>query len=376
MNLSMQMRAIDITQYGAAEFLKITQRDIPDPSDQQVLIQVAAAGVNRSDIMQRKGLYPPPTGASDILGLEVAGIVVAVGTGVTQLKVGDRVCALVTGGGYAEYCLAAERLCLPIPHGFSYLQAAALPEAFFTVWSNVFDRARLLPHETLLIHGGSSGIGTTAIQIAKMYGAKVIVTAGNDAKCQFCLDLGADAAINYNTHGFVKEINELTNNHGVDVILDMVGGDYFARNIQCMAFDARLIQIALQNGPKAELNLLPILTKRLTISGSTLRARDDHFKATIAGQLHKNIWPLLATGKIKPVIHTSFALEDASQAHSLMESSQHIGKIVLTVGGNAYEIPIHSATKEATQPQDVLLETQSPQPDVIILPSLSAEISL
>lgn len=375
MNLPSQIYAIEMTQYGAADCLKATQRDCPEPNAQQVLIQVAAAGVNRPDVMQRKGLYPAPAGASDILGLEVAGTIAAVGADVTHLKVGERVCALVTGGGYAEYCLATASLCLPIPNGFSYLQAAALPETFFTVWSNVFDRARLLPHETLLIHGGSSGIGTTAIQMAKIYGAKVIVTAGTDAKCQFCLDLGADAAINYNTQGFVKEVNELTENRGVDVILDMIGGDYFARNIQCMAFDARLIQIALQNGPKAELNLIPILTKRLTISGSTLRARNDMFKAAIAEQLHKNIWPLLASGKIKPVIHTSFALEDAGQAHTLMESSQHIGKIMLTVGANAHEIP-GRAIAPAVTPVDTLRDAQTPQPNVIILPPPSEEIEI
>ena len=321
------MRAIEIK----AETLRLTKRPIPTPADFQVLIKTAAAGVNRPDIMQRKGLYPPPSGASDIPGLEIAGTVVATGAAVNQLKPGDSVCALVTGGGYAEYCLASAALCLPIPESLSFVQAAALPETFFTVWSNVFDRADLLPNETLLVHGGGSGIGTTAIQLAKAFGAKVIITAGSEAKCQFCLELGADAAINYNTRDFVEEINRLTDSKGVDVILDIIGGDYFPRNLKCMAFDARLVQIAIQNGPKAEINLLSIMLKRFSITGSTLRARDDNFKAGIAEKLHQKVWPLLASGKIKPVIHSTFALKDAALAHDLMESSQHIGKIILEV---------------------------------------------
>ena len=327
MPLPNTMRAIEI-EAGA---LKLTERPIPTPADYQVLIKIAAAGVNRPDIMQRKGLYPAPSGASDIPGLEIAGTVVATGAAVSHLKSGDSVCALVTGGGYAEYCLASAALCLPIPEGLSFVQAAALPETFFTVWSNVFDRAHLLPNETLLVHGGSSGIGTTAIQLAKAFHAKVIVTAGSEAKCQFCMELGADAAINYKEQDFVEEINRLTDSKGVDVILDMIGGDYFPRNLKCMASDARLVQIAIQNGAKAEINLLPIMLKRLTITGSTLRARDDAFKADIAQKLHKNVWPLLATGKIKPIIHSTFALNDAAFAHELMESSRHIGKIILEV---------------------------------------------
>lgn len=327
MPLPNTMRAIEIE----AEALKLTERPIPLPADHQVLIKIAAAGVNRPDIMQRKGLYLPPADASDIPGLEISGTVVATGAVVNHLKSGDSVCALVTGGGYAEYCLASAELCLPVPEGWSFVQAASLPETFFTVWSNVFDRAHLLPNETLLVHGGSSGIGTTAIQLAKAFHAKVIVTAGSKAKCQFCIELGADAAINYKEQDFVEEINWLTDSKGVDVILDMIGGDYFQRNLKCMAFDARLVQIAIQNGAKAEINLLPILLKRLTITGSTLRARDDVFKADIAQKLHKNVWPLLATGKIKPVIHSTFALNDAACAHELMESSQHIGKIILEV---------------------------------------------
>ncbi|MEI6270086.1 MAG: NAD(P)H-quinone oxidoreductase [Methylococcaceae bacterium] len=321
------MRAIEI-EAGA---LKLTKRPIPVPMDYQVLIKVAAAGVNRPDIMQRKGLYPAPSGASDIPGLEVAGTIVATGAAVRHLQSGDAVCALATGGGYADYCLATASHCLPIPENFSLVQAAALPETFFTVWSNVFDRAQLLPNETLLVHGGSSGIGTTAIQLAKAFDAKVIVTAGSDAKCYRCLELGADAAINYQEQDFVAEVNRLTDSKGVDVILDMIGGDYFPRNLKCMAFDARLVQIAIQNGVKSEINLLSLMLKRLTLTGSTLRARDDDFKATIAQQLYQKVWPLLATGKIKPIIHSTFAINDAAKAHELMESSQHIGKIILEV---------------------------------------------
>jgi len=321
------MQAIEIDD-GA---LKLTERPIPAPGDFQVLIKIAAAGVNRPDIMQRKGLYPAPSGASDIPGLEVAGTVVATGATVSHLNSGDAVCALVTGGGYAEFCLASAAHCLPIPESWSMVQAAALPETFFTVWSNVFDRARLLPNETLLVHGGSSGIGTTAIQLARAFHAKIIITAGSEAKCQFCIALGADAAINYKEKDFVAEINRLTDSEGVDVILDMIGGDYFPRNLKCMATDARLVQIAIQNGPKAEINLLPVMLKRLTLTGSTLRARDDSFKADIAQKLLKHVWPLLRTGKIKPIIHSTFALNDATLAHELMESSRHIGKIILEV---------------------------------------------
>ena len=327
MQLTNSMRAIEIV----AKALKLTKRPIPTPADYQVLIKIVAAGVNRPDIMQRKGLYPAPSGASDIPGLEIAGTVVATGAAVSHLKPGDSVCALVTGGGYAEYCLASAALCLPIPEGLSFIQAAALPETFFTVWSTVFDRAHLLPNETLLVHGGSSGIGTAAIQLAKAFHAKVIVTAGSEAKCQFCMELGADDAINYKEQDFVEETNRLTDNKGVDVILDMIGGDYFPRNLKCMASEARLVQIAIQNGAKAEINLLPIMLKRLTITGSTLRTRNDAFKADIAQKLYKNVWPLLATGKIKPVIYSTFALNDAAFAHELIESSRHIGKIILEV---------------------------------------------
>ncbi|MDO9267678.1 MAG: NAD(P)H-quinone oxidoreductase [Methylobacter sp.] len=311
--------------------LKPVQRAIPTPSANQVLIKVAAAGVNRPDVMQRKGLYPAPPGASDIPGLEVAGTIVALGDNISHLHEGDRVCALVSGGGYAEYCLASTALCLPIQENLSFNEAAALPETFFTVWSNVFDRAHLQSGETLLVHGGTSGIGTAAIQLAKAFNAKVIVTAGSNEKCEFCLQLGADGAINYKEQDFVEETMRFTDNKGVDVILDMIGGDYFPRNLKCMTDDARLVQIAIQNGPKAEINLLPVMLKRLTLTGSTLRARDDTFKAAIATQLLEKVWPLLESGRIKPVIHSTFALIDAALAHQLMESSQHIGKIILTV---------------------------------------------
>lgn len=327
MQVPSTMLAIEIV----AGVLKLTERPVPKPGLNQVLIKVAAAGVNRPDIMQRKGLYPATIGASDIPGLEISGIIVARGscTPLSPFNLGDSVCALVSGGGYAGYCLANVTHCLPIPNGLSLVEAAALPETFFTVWSNVFDRAQLQHGETLLVHGGSSGIGTTAIQLAKAFGAKVIITAGSKAKCERCLELGADAAINYKEHDFVLEIKRLTNNNGVDVILDMIGADYFSHNLHCMANDARLVQIGIQNGGKAEISLLPIMLKRLTITGSTLRARDDTFKAHIAEKLQQQVWPLLANGTIKPIIHARFTLNEASKAHELMESSLHIGKILL-----------------------------------------------
>jgi len=311
--------------------LQLGIRALPDFSTTDVLIKVVAAGVNRADIMQRKGLYPPPMGASDILGLEVSGIVEAVGVDVDSVKVGDRVCALLTGGAYAEYCVADAELCLPIPKEINFIQAAGIPEAFFTVWSNLFDLAQLKEGDSLLVHGGSSGIGTTAIKMAKAFGIHVFVTAGSQEKCDFCLQLGADAAINYQQQDFISEIKQLTANQGVDVILDMVGGDYFPRNIKCMAYDARLVQIAIQNGYQAEINLLPIMLKRLKITGSTLRDRDVVFKRKIAKQLQKKVWKLLAEGELTPVIDTVFSLENVVQAHELMESSLHKGKIILTL---------------------------------------------
>ncbi len=321
------MRAIEIINHQ----LHCGKREPPTPNAEQVLIKVHAAGVNRPDVMQRKGLYPPPPGASDIPGLEIAGVIETIGANVTQFKPGDAVCALVTGGGYAEYCLANPKLCLPIPEHWSFVEAASIPETYFTVWSNVFNRAKLGAKQTLFVHGGSSGIGITAIQLAKAFGAKVFVTVGNELKQQACLALGADAAINYRTQDFVAEILRLTDNNGVNVILDMIGGDYCARNLTCLAIEGTLIQIALQQAVKAEINLLPIMLKRLTLTGSTLRARDEPFKAAIAKQLAQQVWPLFNNGHLKPIIDTVFILEEAAQAHDYMESSQHIGKIILKV---------------------------------------------
>jgi len=321
------MQAIEIINQALA----VCDRPIPTLSPHEVLVKVAAAGVNRPDLMQCKGLYPPPPGASDIPGLEIAGTVASIGEAVTLWQPGAKVCALVSAGGYAEYCPADQALCLPLPQGFCFIAAAALPETFFTVWSNVFDRGRLTAGETLLVHGGSGGIGTAAIQLAKAFGAKALVTVGTDRKSEFCLALGADAAINYRNQDFVEEIKCLTAGRGADIILDIIGGDYFPRNIDCLAADGRLLQIALQNGTKATINLLPVMLRRLTITGSTLRARDVTFKANIARALYEQVWPLLATGKIKPVIHSVFPLTAANAAHALMQSGHHMGKIILEV---------------------------------------------
>lgn len=323
------MRAIEIIPNTAENALTLSELPTPVPNDFQVLIEVKAAGINRPDLMQRQGVYPPPAGASPIPGLEVAGIVVETGAKVTALKPGDAVCALLTGGGYAEYCLASEVCCLPLPSGFSFTEAAALPETFFTVWSNVFERGRLASGESLLVHGGGSGIGTTAIQLAKAFGHTIYVTAGSEEKCRRCLDLGADAAINYRQQDFVETINQLTRNHGVDVILDMVGGDYLPRNLKCLAIEGRLVQIAIQNGAKSEVNLWHIMLKRQTITGSTLRGREDDFKAGIALQLREKVWPLLEAGTLKPSLDSVFPLADAEQAHARMTGNQHFGKIVL-----------------------------------------------
>lgn len=325
------MRAIEIVTTPAGNELKLADYPLPSPAEYQVLIKVAAAGINRPDLMQRQGVYPPPPGASAILGLEVAGTVVETGSGVAEFKAGDQVCALVTGGGYAEYCLASATCCLPVPQGYSFVQAAALPETFFTVWSNVFDRGRLQAGESLLVHGGTSGIGTTAIQLAKAFGSRVYATAGSEEKCRRCLELGADAAIDYKQQGFAEAIYNLTAGNGVDVILDMVGGDYFPRNLKCLAIEGRLVQIAIQNGAKSEINLWAIMSKRLTVTGSTLRARDDGFKANIARQLLDKIWPLLESGRIAPVIDSVFPLSEAEQAQARMNGNQHIGKIILEV---------------------------------------------
>ncbi len=325
------MTAIEITAPGGPEKLAPTRRPIPQPAPGEVLIRVAAAGVNRPDCLQRQGSYPPPPGASDLPGLEVAGAVVALGEGVTAWKVGDGVCALLTGGGYAEYCVAPAPQCLPIPAGLTVQQAAALPETFFTVWSNVFDRARLQPGESLLVHGGASGIGTTAIQLAKALGSRVFATVGGSEKVQPCLDLGAERVINYREEDFVQVIKEVTNNQGVDVILDMVGGDYVQRNLSALAVEGRLVFIAFLRGAKVELNLAPVMMKRLTITGSTLRARPVAHKAPIAQALRETVWPLLASGAIRPLIDRVFPLTEAAAAHALMESNRHVGKLLLQV---------------------------------------------
>ncbi|MDZ7840468.1 MAG: NAD(P)H-quinone oxidoreductase [Gammaproteobacteria bacterium] len=324
------MICIEITEPGGPEVLQPVRRPVPEPGAGDVLIEVRAAGVNRPDVMQRQGMYPPPPGAPDIPGLEIAGTVAARGAGVDCPAVGDDVCALVTGGGYAQYCLAPAPLCLPVPRGMDFVQAAGIPETFFTVWTNVFDRGRLGKGERVLVHGGSSGIGTTAIQMIKNAGAHVYVTAGTPEKCEACLDLGADAAINYRNNDFVGEIKDLTDGRGVDLILDMVGGDYFPRNLNCLAVEGRLVQIALQRGPKSEVSLLRIMLNRLTVTGSTLRPRGIAEKSAIAESLKREIWPGLESGKLKPVIHARFPLEQAGDAHRLMDSHEHIGKIILT----------------------------------------------
>jgi len=327
------MRVIEITSFGAPDVLMSGVRPDPVPVAGEVLIRVAASGVNRPDVLQRTGNYPVPPGASDIPGLEVAGEIIAGDTqamAAAGFKVGDRVCALVAGGGYAEMCVAPVGQCLPVPEGLSDVEAASLPETFFTVWSNVFERAHLQKGETLLIQGGSSGIGVTAIQIAKVLGATVLVTAGSDEKCAACVALGADHAVNYKTGDFVQEVKKLTNGQGVNVILDMVGGSYVAREVECLAEDGRLVIIAVQGGVKAEFNAGMVLRKRLTITGSTLRPRSLEFKTAIASALKEKVWPLIASGAIKPVIHSTFSAAEASKAHMLMESNRHIGKIVLT----------------------------------------------
>jgi NADPH:quinone reductase len=325
------MTAIEISTPGGPEVLKPVQRSRPVPSSGEVLIKVAAAGVNRPDVLQRAGAYPPPPGASDLPGLEVAGEVVALGDGITSLAIGQQVCALVSGGGYAEFCVAAEGLCLPVPNGFSLVEAAGLPENFFTVWTNVFDSGALKQHEWLLVHGGSSGIGTTAIQLAHAFGAKVIATAGNDEKCKDCLDLGATAAVNYRTSDFVEVCKTLTDGRGVDVILDMVGGPYTPRNHIAAAPFGRIVQIATLMGAKTEIDLRLIMSKRLVHTGSTLRPRSTAEKASIAAALRQHVWPLLDAGKVRPVIHASFPLAEAAKAHALMEASTHTGKIMLTM---------------------------------------------
>ena len=331
-SLPASMSAIEIGEPGGPEKLRLAQRPVPSPCTGEVLIAVEAAGVNRPDVLQRKGEYPPPAGASDLPGLEVAGRIVAVGLGVNRFKVGDAVCALVTGGGYAAYCAAPEPQCLPVPKGFGMVEAAACPETFFTVWHNLFERGRLAAGESVLIHGGSSGIGTTAIMLARAFGARpIFATAGSPHKCRVCEDLGATHGIDYKHADFVKAVKDATGGRGVDVVLDMVGGDYIQRNLSALAPDGRLVFIAFLGGAQANVNFVSVMLKRLTITGSTLRARRVEEKGAIAAALQRQVWPLLDAGTVKPVIHKTFPLAQAADAHRLMESSEHIGKIMLTI---------------------------------------------
>ena len=325
------MIAIEIREPGGPEVLVPVERPQPAAGPGEVLIRVAAAGVNRPDVMQRRGQYAPPPGASDIPGLEVAGTVEAIGDSVSDWQIGDRVCALVAGGGYAELCVAPAPQCLPVPAGMSFADAAALPETFFTVWSNVFDRGHLMAGESALIHGGSSGIGTTAIQLARAFGARVFATAGSAEKCAACERLGAELAVNYRDTDFVAAVRAATGGRGVDLILDMVGGEYVSRNLDALAVDGRLVQIAILGGAKAQINMLPILQRRLTVTGSTLRPRPVAEKGAIARALRERVWPLLESGAVAPVIFQTFPLQDAATAHRVMESSVHIGKLVLLV---------------------------------------------
>jgi NADPH2:quinone reductase len=326
-----EMNVVEIAAPGGPEQLKIARRAVPKPGDEEVLVKVAAAGVNRPDVMQRQGRYPPPAGASDLPGLEVAGEIVALGTKVSGLSIGDKVTALLPGGGYAEYAVAAAPLCLPVPGGISMVEAAAIPETFFTVWTNLFDRGRCKAGDTVLIHGGTSGIGTTAIQLAAAWGARVFATAGSDDKARACERFGAVRGINYRTEDFVEVIRADTKGAGVDVTLDMVAGSYLARNLEIAALEGRVVLISLLGGSRAEINLGMILTKRLTLTGSTLRIRTVGQKAEVAAAVRKNIWPLLAAGRVRPIIHATFPLAEAGEAHRLMETSNHIGKIVLTI---------------------------------------------
>jgi len=325
------MIAIEIREPGEPEVLVPVERPTPAPAAGEVLIKVTAAGVNRPDVMQRRGKYPPPPGASDIPGLEVAGTIEALAEGAHDFKRGDAVCALVAGGGYAQYCVAPEPQCLPIPAGVDVTSAAAIPETFFTVWTNVFERGRLRASETILIHGGASGIGTTAIQLARAFGARAFATAGTAEKCEACERLGAERAINYRESDFVAVVRQLTADRGVDVVLDMVGGEYFPRNLEALAMDGRLVEIATQRGAKAEINIASVMQRRLTITGSTLRARSVADKGLIAKAVKRNVWPLLERGVVRPVVYKIFPLERAADAHRMMEAGEHIGKLVLTV---------------------------------------------
>lgn len=325
------MRHVDHRPGGEADCLRLVEGPVPEPGPNDVLVRVAYAGINRPDVFQRSGSYPPPPDASPLLGLEIAGEIVALGAEVSGWKVGDKVCALTPGGGYAEYCVAPAEHCLPVPAGFSLLEAAALPETYFTVWSNVFERGRLQPGESFLVHGGSSGIGLTAIQLAKQFGAKVFTTVGNGEKAEACQRAGADRVINYHEEDYVDVIKQATDGNGVDVILDMVGGDYIARNLKSLAIEGRMVQIAFLKGSKVELDTSAIMRKRLTFTGSTLRPRSREDKAGIAKALQSKVWPLLEQGLCHPVIHATFPLAEVADAHRLMESSKHIGKIMLEV---------------------------------------------
>jgi len=324
------MIAVTIAKPGGPEVLQPIDVPIPKPGPREVLIRVAGAGINRPDLMQREGKYPPPPGATDIPGLEVSGTVAACGAAVNRWREGDTVCALLSGGGYAEYCTAPDVQCLPVPKGVDVVVAGGIPETFFTVWMNVFDRGHLISGETFLVHGGASGIGTTAIQMARAFGARVFATAGTDEKCAACERLGAERAINYKTDDFVPALLALTGGRGVDVILDMVGAPYFAKNVDLLATEGRLLQIAVQHGAKAEINLVRLLRQRLTITGSVLRARGTEEKGAIATAVERAVWPLLEEGKIRPVVYATFPLRQAAEAHRVMESGSHIGKILLT----------------------------------------------
>jgi putative PIG3 family NAD(P)H quinone oxidoreductase len=324
------MNFVDLPEFGGPEVLVLARGPVPRPGPGEVLVKVHAAGINRPDVMQRTGGYNPPPGASPVPGLEISGTIVEAAPDVSGWKVGDQVCALVSGGGYAEYCVAPAPQCLPAPKGLSLLEAGGLPETYFTVWTNVFQRGRLVSGETFLVHGGSSGIGTTAIQLAHAFGARIFTTVGNAEKAKVCRELGAECAINYRDEDFVAVVGELTDSKGVDLILDMVGGSYIERNIAALAVEGRLVQIAFQQPSKVEIDLLPMMLKRLTITGSTLRPRTVEQKAEIAAELREKVWPLIEAGKVKPLIHKTFPLAEAAAAHALMETSTHIGKILLT----------------------------------------------
>lgn len=330
------MRAIAIREPGPPSVLEIVDRPVPRPGRGEVLIAVSAAGVNRPDILQRLGRYAPPPGVTDIPGLEVAGVIMEVGTDVERWKTGDRVCALLAGGGYAEFCVVPAVQCLPVPRGLDMTEAASLPEVMFTVWSNVFERGRLQAGESVLVHGGSSGIGTAAIQLAHARGARVFATAGSEEKCRACEALGAERCIDYRQADFVPLIKELTADRGVDVVLDMVGGEYVGRNLDVLGMDGRLVQIGVLGGARATINMMPVLQRRLTITGSTLRARPVAEKGAIARDVERHVWPLVESGSVRPVVHASFSLEAAADAHACMEASTHIGKLVLQVQSTAH----------------------------------------